>query len=45
VEKVVCPIEGKAQQSSTWLEEPKGTAKEKKKERNIRRMFKILREV
>ena len=45
MEKVVYPIKGKAQQSSTQLEELKGTAKEKKKERNVRRMFKILREV
>ena len=45
MEKAACSIEGKAQQSSTWSEEPKGIAKEKKKERNVRRMFKILREV
>jgi len=45
VEKVVYSIEEKAQQSSTWLEELKDTAKEKKKERNVRKMFKILKEV
>jgi len=33
------------QQSSIWSGEPEGTAKEKEKERDIRRMFKILREV
>jgi len=43
--KTACPIEGKAQQRSAQLGEPEGIAKEKEKERDIRRMFKILREV
>ena len=43
--KAAHPIEGKAQQSSTWSGELEGIAKEKEKERDIRRMFKILREV
>ena len=42
---MVCPNEGKVQQGSTWLGELEGTAKEESSQRNIRRMFKILREV
>lgn len=38
-------IKGKAQQSSTQTEVPKGTAKEKNNQRNIRRIFKMLRKV
>jgi len=41
----VQPREAKAQQSSTWSEELESIAKEKVKERDIRRTFKILREV
>ena len=38
-------IKVKAQQSSTQTEVSKGTAKEKDNQRNIRRIFKILKEV
>jgi len=41
----VCPIEEKVQQSSTQIEIPRSTAKEKVSQKNIRRIFKILREV
>jgi len=41
----VCPIEGKAQQSGIQAEVLKSTAKEKNKQRDVRRMFKMLREV
>jgi len=41
----VHPVEGKAQQSSMWAETPKSTAKTKNRQRDIRRMFKMLREV
>ena len=43
--KAVQPREAKAQQSSTWSGEPESIAKEKVKERDVRRTFKILREV
>jgi len=33
------------QQSSAWTEGPKGTAREGGKQREVRRMFKMLREV
>ena len=39
------PIEGKVQQGSVWIELPKGITKEKGKQRDLRRTFKILREV
>ena len=39
------PREAKAQQSGTESGEPESAAKEEVKERDIRRMFKILREV
>ena len=42
---VVCPIEEKAQQSSTWAGTLKSTVKKKDKQRDVRRMFKMLREV
>jgi len=45
VEIVVQPREAKAQQGSTWSGELESTAKEEVKERDIRRTFKILREV
>ena len=38
-------IKGKAQQSSTQTEVPKDAAKKKNNQRNIRRIFKMLREV
>jgi len=44
-EEVVHLTEGKAQQGSTWTETPKGTARERGEQREVRRMFKILREV
>jgi len=40
-----CPIEGKAQQSSIWAGTLKSTAKKKDKQRDVRRIFKMLREV
>jgi len=36
---------GKAQQGSTWTETPKGTVREGGEQREVRRMFKMLREV
>jgi len=39
------PREGKVQQSSTWEGPPESTAKEEGKQREMRRTFKILREV
>ena len=42
---VAGPIEGKAQQDDIWAEIPKNTAKGEDKQRDIRRTFKILREV
>jgi len=44
-EKVTWPREAKAQQSGTQLGELESTAKEKEKERDVRRTFKILRKV
>jgi len=41
----VCLIEGKVQQSGTQSGKLESTAKEKEKERDVRRTFKILREV
>jgi len=41
----VCPTKGKVQQSDTWTEAPKGAAKEGGEQREVRRMFKMLREV
>jgi len=41
----VWPREAKTQQSGTQSEEPESIAKEKVKERDVRRTFKILREV
>ena len=37
--------EGKAQQDSAQTEVPKGTTKEKDRQRDIRRTFKMLREI
>ena len=42
---VVCPIQGEAQQSGIWTGVPKGTAREGGTERDVRRTFKMLREV
>ena len=42
---MACPIEGKAQQSSIWAETLKSTVKEENKQKDIRRTFKMLREV
>jgi len=44
-EKVVWPRETKAQQSSAQPREPEGAAKERGRQREVRRTFKILREV
>ena len=44
-EVVVHPIEGKMQQSGTQIEVLRSIAKEENKQRDIRRIFKILREV
>jgi len=44
-EKAVYPRERKAQQDSTWSGELECTAKKEISQRDIRRMFKILREV
>ena len=41
----VYPVEGKVQQSSTWAETPKSAARTENRQRNIRRIFKMLREV
>jgi len=41
----VCSREGKAQQGGMQTEVPKGTAKEEDRQRDIRRTFKMLREV
>jgi len=43
--EVVQPREAKVQQSGTWSEEPESTVKERGSQRNVRRMFKMLREV
>ena len=42
---VVCPVQREVQQSGTQTEVPKGTARERGIEKNMRRMFKMLREV
>ena len=42
---VAYPIEGKVQQSGTWTKALRSIAKEKDKQRDIRRMFKMFREV
>jgi len=42
---VVCPEQEKAQQNSIWTEALKGIAKEGGEQREVRRMFKMLREV
>ena len=41
----VCPVEEKAQQSGTQAETPKSTARTEDRQRDIRRIFKMLREV
>ena len=41
----MCPVEGKVQQSSIQPEESESTAKEEGSQREIKRTFKILREV
>jgi len=42
---VACSIEGKMQQGSAWTGVLKSTVKEENKKRDVRRTFKILREV
>ena len=44
-EEAVCPTKGKVQQGNTWIEAPKDTVKEGSKQREVRRTFKMLREV
>ena len=44
-EEVAWPIEAKTQQSGMWTGVPKSAAKEEDSQRNVRRMFKILRKV
>ena len=39
------PEQGKVQQSSTWTEAPKSAARERGKQREVKRTFKMLREV
>ena len=41
----VCPIQGEAQQGSAQTGVPKGVARERGTERDVRRIFKMLREV
>jgi len=41
----VCLVQREVQQSSTWTGVLKGAAKERGIERNMRRTFKMLREV
>jgi len=43
--KGVCPRKEKAQQSSTWSGEPEYAAKEGGSQKEVRKTFKILREV
>ena len=43
--EVVCPTERKAQQSGIQTEALKGTVRERDEQREMRRIFKILREV
>ena len=45
IRKAVWPREAKTQQSDVWSGEPKSVAKERDSQRDIRRMFKMLREV
>ena len=42
---MVHPKQGKAQQSDTWAEAPKSIAREKGKQKEVRRIFKMLKEV
>ena len=44
-EEVACPTKGKVQQGGAWTEALKGAAEEGDKQRDIRRTFKMLREV
>jgi len=43
--EIVCPTKGKAQQSGIQTEVPKGTAREEGGQRDLRRMFKMLRKI
>jgi len=43
--EVVYPTEGKAQQSSAWTEVLKGTAREGSGQKDLRRTFKMLKEI
>ena len=44
-EEVVYSIKKKVQQDSTWTEAPKGAVRERDEQREVKRTFKILREV
>ena len=44
-EEAVCPTKEKVQQGSMWTEALKGTVEEGNKQRDVRRTFKMLREV
>ena len=43
--KVACLLEGKVQQDGVWAGDPESTAKERGSQREVRRTFKMLREV
>jgi len=45
IRKMTWPKEAKVQQGSTWSGEPKTVVKEEDSQRDIRRIFKMLREV
>ena len=42
---MVYPVQGKMQPDGIWSKPPKSIAKEKSKQREVKRIFKILREV
>ena len=42
---MACPAQEKAQPGNVWSEPPKGTARKRNEQREVRRTFKILREV
>jgi len=43
--KAACPLEGKAQQGSAWAGDSESAAKEGSSQREVRRTFKMLKEV
>ena len=44
-EKATCPTEKKAQQCSTQVRDPEGTAREGGSQREVQRTFKMLKKV